>query len=59
MLKDHGVVEGFWKSLKYEEAYLRAYDCTAEAKHFIGRYAEFYNADRPHSALGRRRSTIV
>jgi putative transposase len=52
--RDNVFVERFWKSLKYEEVYLRAYDCTSEAKHFIGSYVTFYNEERPHSALGGR-----
>lgn len=50
--RDNVFVERFWKSLKYEEVYLRAYDCTSEAKHFIGSYVTFYNQERPHSAHG-------
>ncbi len=49
--RDNVFVERFWRSLKYEEVYLRAYETASEAKHFIGRYVAFYNADRPHSAL--------
>lgn len=49
--RDNVVVERFWRSLKYEEVYLRAYDSASAAKHFIGRYISFYNELRPHSAL--------
>jgi putative transposase len=49
--RDNVFVERFWRSLKYEEVYLRAYETTSEAKHFIGRYISFYNSERPHSAL--------
>ena len=52
--RDNVFVERFWRSLKYEEVYLRAYETASEAKHFIGRYVSFYNADRPHSALDGR-----
>ncbi len=52
--RDNVLVERFWKSLKYEEVYLRAYDSTSDAKHFIGRYVSFYNELRPHSSLGGR-----
>jgi transposase InsO family protein len=44
----------FWRSLKYDEVYLRAYEAATEAKHFIGRSIEFYNEHRPHSSLGGR-----
>jgi putative transposase len=50
--RDNVFVERFWRSLKYEEVYLRAYEGTTEAKHFIGRYIAFYNQQRPHSSLG-------
>ena len=50
--RDNVFVERFWRSLKYEEVYLRAYESASEAKHFIGRYVTFYNSDRPHSSLG-------
>lgn len=52
--RDNVFIERFWRSLKYEEVYLRAYESTSEAKHFIGRYISFYNQQRPHSALDGR-----
>ena len=42
----------FWRSVKYEEVYLHAYDDPKEARANIGRYLNFYNNDRPHQALG-------
>ena len=36
-------VERLWRSVKYEEVYLRAYDSVAEARTSIGRYLDFYN----------------
>lgn len=50
--KDNVFVERLWKSVKYEEVYLRAYESVSEARRSIGRYFEFYNARRPHSSLG-------
>jgi putative transposase len=50
--RDNVFVERFWKSLKYEEVYLRAYELGSEAKHFIEGYITFYNEQRPHSAHG-------
>ena len=50
--KDNVFVERLWKSVKYEEAYLRAYESVPEARTGLGRYFEFYNAGRPHSSLG-------
>jgi len=49
--RDNVFVERFWKSLKYEEVYLRAYESVSEAKASLGRYIEFYNERRPHSSL--------
>jgi putative transposase len=57
--RDNIFIERFWKSLKYEEVYLRAYDSTSDAKHFIGRYVNFYNQVRPHTALARRTPDAV
>src|SRR6266511_83691 len=44
-------VERLWRSVKYEEVYLRAYDSVGGARSSIGRYLDFYNARRPHSSL--------
>jgi Integrase core domain len=44
-------VERLWKSVKYEEVYLHAYQSVAEARNSIGRYLNFYNGRRPHSSL--------
>jgi putative transposase len=52
--RDNVFVERLWRSIKYEEVYLRAYDSVAEARTSIGRYLAFYNGRRPHSSLGRR-----
>jgi len=49
---DNVFVERLWRSLKYEEVYLHAYDSVAEASAGIGRYLAFYNHERPHMALG-------
>lgn len=52
--RDNVVVERLWRSVKYEEVYLRAYVAVSEARISIGRYLNFYNARRPHSSLGAR-----
>ena len=69
MLRGHGVaismdgrgrfadnifVERLWRSLKYEEVYLKAYDNVAQARQGIAAYFEFYNHHRLHQALGYR-----
>ena len=68
LLKDHGVkismdgkgrwmdnvfIERLWRSLKYEEVYLKAYDSVAQAKQGIGDWLMFYNQERRHASLGR------
>jgi putative transposase len=52
--RDNVFIERFWRTLKYEEVYLKAYETVAEARSSIGRFLEFYNGRRPHSALDRR-----
>lgn len=67
MLKDHGVkismdgkgrcwdnifIERLWRSVKYEEVYMKHYDTVDQAGHGLAAYFEFYNAERPHQGLG-------
>ena len=52
--RDNVFVERLWRSVKYEEVYLRAYGSVSEARASIGRYLTFYNGRRPHSSLDRR-----
>ena len=74
MLKDHGIaismdgkgqwvdnvfVERLWRSVKYEDVYLRAYGTPADLRNGLARYFEFYNARRRHSALHRRTPDAV
>ena len=69
VLRDHGVkismdgkgrytdnifVERLWRTVKYEEVYLKAYANAAEARKELGAYFRFYNNQRPHQALGYR-----
>jgi putative transposase len=49
--RDNVFVERLWRSIKYEEVYLRAYNSVGEARQSIGRYLDFYNRRRPHSSL--------
>ena len=64
--RDNVFVERFWRSIKYEEVYLRAYESAAEAKQFIGHYITFcvcdptgYNQRRTHSSLDARTPDAV
>lgn len=52
-LRDNVFIERLWRSIKYEEVYLRAYDTVSDARTSIGKYLAFYNARRPQSSLGR------
>ncbi len=52
--RDNVFVERLWRTIKYEEIYLRAYGGVTEARASIGRYPGFYNGTRPHSSLGGR-----
>ena len=52
--RDNVFVERLWRSVKYEEVYLRAYDSVADARASLGRCLVFYNALRPHSSLDAR-----
>ncbi len=69
MLKEHGIrismdgkgawrdnvfVERLWRSMKYEEVYLHAYDTVSDSKVGLARYFNLYNQRRPHSSLKRQ-----
>ncbi|QDU65094.1 transposase [Engelhardtia mirabilis] len=49
---DNVMVERLWRSLKYEDIYLRAYQDLAELALGLGRWLTHYNHDRPHQSLG-------
>ena len=49
--RDNVFVERVWRSIKYEEVYLHAYQSVSEARQSIGGYIDFYNTTRPHSSL--------
>ncbi|MBB5059899.1 putative transposase [Granulicella aggregans] len=49
--RDNVFVERIWRTIKYEEVYLRAYESVQEARTSLGKYIEFYNQIRPHSSL--------
>jgi len=52
--RDNVFVERLWRTIKYEEVYLKAYDTVAEARASLNQYLIFYNSRRPHSSLGGR-----
>ncbi len=51
--RDNVFVERIWKSVKYEEVYLHAYDSVSVARAALAKYLDFYNRKRPHSSLDR------
>ena len=51
---DNVIIERAWKSVKYEEVYLKAYESMAEAKEALNEYFEYYNCERRHQSLDRR-----
>jgi putative transposase len=52
--RDNVFVERLWRSVKYEEVYLKAYNSVREARASISKYLDFYNRRRPHSSLDGR-----
>ena len=52
--RDNVFVERLWRSVKYEEVYLQAYDSVRDARASLGRYLAFHNGRRPQSSLGAR-----
>jgi len=57
--RDNVFIERLWRSVKYEEVYLHAYDTVSDSRNGIGRYFNLYNQRRPHSALGRKTPDTV
>jgi putative transposase len=51
---DNIFIERLWRSLKYEEVFIKAYGSVSEARRGIGGWLRFYNEERPHQALGYR-----
>jgi putative transposase len=49
---DNIMIERLWRSVKYEEVYLKDYQTVREALNGLGRYFDFYNTERPHQSLG-------
>ena len=52
-------VERLWRSLKYECVYLHAWETGSETKAGVGKWIEFYNRKRPHSALGGKPPAVI
>jgi len=48
------LIERLWRTVKYEEVYLHAYETVEEARRRLASYFVFYNTERLHSSLGYR-----
>jgi putative transposase len=57
--RDNVFVERLWKSVKYEDVYLKAYETVSDARAGISKYIEFYNSRRPHRAHAGRTPDVV
>jgi putative transposase len=56
---DNVFVERLWRSVKYEDVYVRGYEAAPAPEEGLGRYFAFYNDERPHQALGYRTPAAV
>ena len=56
---DNIFIERLWRSLKYEEVYLKDYESVKEAQAGIGRYFRFYNQERLHQSLDYRTPAAI
>lgn len=50
---DNVLIERLWRSVKYEDVYLKEYPTVVALRHGIGVYFHFYNNERPHDSLGK------
>ena len=57
--RDNLFVERLWRSIKYEEVYLKAYDSVSAAKSGLGNYIQFYNTRRPHQSFGGKTPDMI
>ena len=57
--RDNVFVERLWRTVKYEEVYLKAYDTVSAAKANLGRFFDYYNRRRPHQSLDDKTPDII
>jgi len=57
--RDNVFIERFWRTVKYEEVYLRAYENVSDARRHLACYMAFYNSRRPHSSLDEQTPDAV
>lgn len=56
---DNVIVERFWRTIKYDEVYLRDDADGIEARHYVGRFISYYNGRRPHASLSMKTPDVV
>lgn len=56
---DNIFVERFWRTLKYEDVYMRNYQTGSELREGLARCFQYYNNQRPHQSLGYRTPAVV
>lgn len=57
--RDNVFVERLWRTVKYEEVYLKAYDTVSAAKASLGVFFDYYNRRRPHQSLDDKTPDII
>ena len=57
--RDKVFVERLWRSVKYDDVYLKAYESVSAARHNLATYFDFYNARRPHQSHDGRMPDMV
>jgi len=56
---DNIFIERLWRTVKYEEVYLKNYETSREARESLGEYFDFYNNERPHRSLNKKTPTQI
>ena len=57
--RDNVFVERLWRTIKYEEVYLKAYDSVSQAKASLGQFITFYNSRRPHQTFAGKTPDMI
>jgi len=57
--RDNVFVERLWRTIKYEEVYLKAYDSVSHAKASLGQFIMFYNRQRPHQTFAGKTPDMI
>ena len=57
--RDNVFVERLWRTIKYEEVYLKAYDSVSQTKASLGQFITFYNSRRPHQTFAGKTPDMI